>query len=68
MTDVYETEGWLGTPPKIAEGDIKKTVEDDVVVVGGGLAGVAAVRQATELGASVVLFEKCAAPNRCRPC
>lgn len=59
MVNVYKTESWLGREPEIPETAITATLEADVIVVGGGLAGVSAVRQAAELGASVLLFEKC---------
>ena len=39
---LYEGETWLGKPPEIEESRIEKTMEADVVVVGAGLAGVAA--------------------------
>ena len=52
--------GWLGTPPDICEKQIIGEEEADVIVVGAGVAGVAAVRAAVEAGASVLLFEKCA--------
>lgn len=55
----YEGEAWLGCAPEIADSEITQTVEADVVVVGGGIAGVAAVRKAASLGASVILLEKC---------
>lgn len=38
-------------------------MEADVVVVGAGLAGVAAARAAAELGSTVLLLEKCEAPQ-----
>lgn len=60
MTNPHQNEDWLGLPPVITEKEITRTLEADIVVVGGGLAGVAAVRQAAELGASVILLEKCA--------
>lgn len=47
---------WLGNAPEFDKIDIE--LEADVVVCGGGLSGVSAVRAATEEGASVVLFEK----------
>ena len=43
---IYEGEAWLGAPPEIGESQIEKTLEADVVVVGAGLAGVAAARTA----------------------
>lgn len=51
---------WLGTPPQISEKQITSEEESDVIVVGAGVAGVAAVRAAVEAKASVLLFEKCA--------
>ena len=39
---IYEGEAWLGDPPEIRESEIRQTLEADVVVVGAGLAGVAA--------------------------
>lgn len=63
MGFAYEGESWLGQPPEISEEQISRTVEADVVIVGAGLAGVAAARQAAELGATVVIFEKCEAPQ-----
>ncbi|MBX9034536.1 FAD-dependent oxidoreductase [Gordonibacter massiliensis (ex Traore et al. 2017)] len=56
---------WLGAEPAIADADVKETVEADVVVVGCGLAGVAAARAAGEEGAQVVVFEKAEGPQ-CR--
>ena len=46
---LYEGETWLGKPPEIEESRIEKTMEADVVVVGAGLAGVAAARAAAAL-------------------
>ena len=60
---LYEGEAWLGQPPEIEESQIEKTMEADVVVVGAGLAGVAAARTAAELGCTVLLLEKCEAPQ-----
>ena len=48
---------WLGKQPEPRQPD--RILETDVVVCGGGLAGVAAVRAAAEAGANVVLLEKC---------
>ncbi len=50
-------ENWLGTPPEYDH--IDEELHCDVVVCGGGLAGVSAAREAAEQGADVVLFEKC---------
>lgn len=53
----YKGEAWLGEEPQIREETITETVSADIIVVGGGLAGVAAVRQAAEMGQKVLLFE-----------
>ncbi len=58
-------EDWLGEEPEIDDADVYDEVTADVVIVGLGLAGVAAARRAGELGASVIGIEKSAAPN-CR--
>lgn len=60
---VYQNEAWLGCPPDIADSEVEQTLEADVVVVGAGLAGVAAARAAAELGCTVVILEKCSAPQ-----
>lgn len=49
---------WLGNKPSYAEGDVVSTVEADVVVVGGGNAGVCAALAAAEAGAKVAVVEK----------
>jgi succinate dehydrogenase/fumarate reductase flavoprotein subunit len=56
---MYSGEEWLGAAPEIDAAQIKKKMQTDIIVIGGGLAGVAAARRAVELGARVVLFEKC---------
>ena len=56
---------WLGVEPQIADSDVAEEVNVDVVVVGVGLAGVAAVRSAVEEGATVAAFEKGDGPQ-CR--
>lgn len=53
------------TVPEIAESEIKETKEADVVVVGLGVAGVAAMRSAAEAGAHVIAVEKTSIAN-CR--
>lgn len=49
---------WLGTAPAITADDAAQTVEADVVVVGGGNAGVCAALAAAEAGAVVAVVEK----------
>ena len=48
---------WLGEPPVIADGQIAQTVEADIVVVGGGNAGVMCACAAAEGGATVAVLE-----------
>lgn len=59
MKTIYEDEEWLGEEPKIGAEEIGEEIAADVVIVGAGLAGVAAARRAAELGAKVAVFEKC---------
>jgi len=49
---------WKTPPGAIPDAKITKTIEADVVILGGGTAGVAAARSASEAGASVVVVEK----------
>ena len=55
-----EVPGFLAEPEI---GEIAETADADVVVVGLGIAGVAAVRTLAEDGVKVVAIEKCAAPQ-----
>ena len=48
---------WLGEPPVIADDQIVATVEADIVVVGGGNAGVMCACAAAEEGATVAVLE-----------
>lgn len=54
---------WLGVEPSISDSDVKTTVEADVIVIGCGLAGVAAARSASEEGAKVIAFDKAEGPQ-----
>ena len=49
---------WDETAPEIADDEIEEELECDVVVVGAGIAGCAAIRAAAEEGASVIFFDK----------
>lgn len=54
---VPETPAWLGEAPVIDEADIVDTIEADVVVVGGGNAGLACAVTAAEGGKKVAVVE-----------
>ena len=55
----YVTTGdWLGEKPEIADDEIVETVDCDVVVCGGGHAGIQAALAAAEGGAKVVVIER----------
>lgn len=51
------TPAWLGEAPAIPE-DIAKTVETELLIIGGGNSGIVAARKAAELGMKVVVMEK----------
>lgn len=61
MSGVYDAaktlQNIIGTEPEVDRIDRELTC--DVIVCGGGLAGVSALRSAVEQGASAILFEKC---------
>jgi hypothetical protein len=55
----YSGQGdWLGKAPVIADADISKTVNVDVLILGGGHSGVMAALSAAENGAKVAVIEK----------
>lgn len=58
-------EDWLGTAPEISDADVEEEIETEVLVIGCGVAGVAAVRSAAERGAKVVACDKASGPQ-CR--
>lgn len=49
---------WLGSEPVIADGDIAKTIETEVLVIGGGTSGLFAACSATENGAATLVIDK----------
>ena len=49
---------WLGKAPEIAEKDITKTVDTDILVVGCGTGGMFAVAAAAEEGAKVIGIDR----------
>ena len=50
--------GWLGEAPAVTDADCAGVEQADVVVVGAGVAGIAAARAAAEAGASVIVVEQ----------
>jgi uncharacterized protein with FMN-binding domain len=56
---------WLGEAPEITDDMVDEEISADVVVIGCGVAGVAACRSAAEEGASVIAIEKASGPQ-CR--
>lgn len=49
---------WLGAAPAVADAEITKTIDVDVLVLGAGHAGVMAALSASEAGAKVAVIEK----------
>jgi uncharacterized protein with FMN-binding domain len=64
-TTTASDDDWLGTEPEISDDMVEEELTTDVLVIGCGVAGVAAVRSAAEEGASVVAIEKGDGPQ-CR--
>ena len=56
---------WLGEAPQISDSDVEETVSTEVLVLGCGVAGVAAARSAAESGAKVLAVDKASGPQ-CR--
>lgn len=54
---------WLGEAPAVTDADCTETKQADVVVIGAGVAGIAAARAAAEEGASVLVVEQSDAPT-----
>ncbi len=54
--------GFEIAPDPIADSDISETVEDDVIVVGAGMAGICTAAACAERGGSVTLFSASSAP------
>lgn len=55
---VQEASDWLGSAPVVDEVDVSKTVDAEVVIVGAGVAGLAAGLAAIENGVKPVILEK----------
>lgn len=56
--NAYKDCAWAKEPPKIPEDQIAETVETQVLVVGGGIAGMAAGARCTDLGLQCIVIEK----------
>ncbi len=54
---------WLGPEPKIDDANVESNITADVIVIGAGVSGVAAVRSAVEAGGTVAVFEKAEGPQ-----
>lgn len=52
------TWSWEVAPDPIPDSDIVETIESEIVIVGAGVAGLAAACHANELGAKVVILER----------
>lgn len=50
---------FLIAPDPIADSQISEVIDTDVLVIGAGIAGIAAARAASEAGARVVAIDKC---------
>ncbi len=59
------SDAWLGEEPEITDDMVDEELDADVLVIGCGVAGVAAVRSAAEEGVKVVAVDKAAGPQ-CR--
>jgi succinate dehydrogenase/fumarate reductase flavoprotein subunit len=59
-TDTAAAHSWdlANAPAPIAEADIVRTVDTEIVICGGGMAGTATAARAAELGAKVIVLEK----------
>lgn len=49
---------WLAEAPEISENEIKETIQTEILIVGGGNAGLMAAARAASLGAQVLVIEK----------
>ena len=57
-TQPCKKKSWENPPEPIPDSKITKTIDTDIVVVGAGIAGLAAAHGAAEKGAKVVVVEK----------
>ena len=64
-TTTTSDDDWLGEEPEITDAMVEEELETEVLVIGCGVAGVAATRSAAEAGAKVVATDKASGPQ-CR--
>ena len=55
---LYDDCAWAKEPDKIPEDQIAETLETEVLIVGGGIAGLAAGARCTDLGLKCIVIEK----------
>ena len=56
--NAYSGCSWAKEPERIPEEQIAETIETEVLIVGGGIAGLAAGARCTDLGLSCIVLEK----------
>ena len=49
---------WESPPPPIPENEIAETIETDIVIIGGGISGLAGGARSAQLGLKVIVLEK----------
>ena len=57
--DAPDAPAVIPAPDPVDDAQVAETFDCDVLVIGTGIAGIAAVRAATEAGASVIAIDKC---------
>ncbi|BAK43509.1 FAD-dependent oxidoreductase [Eggerthella sp. YY7918] len=62
LTDSMPTWSFMVPPEPIADDQITETIENDIIVVGGGMSGFTTAVSAAEQGAKVTLFSASSAP------
>ncbi|MDR0839736.1 MAG: FAD-binding protein [Oscillospiraceae bacterium] len=58
IADVRTKHSWDVPPPPVPEAEIAETIDADVVIVGGGISGLATAARCTQLGLKCVVLEK----------
>ena len=62
LTDAMPTWSFMIPPDPVDENEIGETIENDIIVVGGGMSGFTTAVSAAEQGAKVTLFSASSAP------